>query len=99
MAKTEPGRGSAASTLLKSISEGVRTIVTVTERLEVLRTEATAVRGDLNRLAESVARVDGRLEGIEKRFAEVDKRIELVVELAVQKELEPGRRQSKRGAT
>jgi hypothetical protein len=62
---------------LRSISEGVRTIITVTERLNELRTEVTALRADLHRLAESVYRIAGRLDGIEQRFAEVDRRIEL----------------------
>ena len=83
MAKGEPAGGSAepgsSSTLLRSISEGIRTIVTVTERLSDLRTEATAVREDLHRLAEVVYRIAGRLDGIEQRFAEIDKRIELAV--------------------
>jgi hypothetical protein len=62
--------------------------VTVTERLSDLRAEATAVRGDLHRLAEIVYRIAGRLDGMEQRFAEVDKRIELAVKLAVKEELD-----------
>jgi len=77
-----------ATTLLRSISEGVRTIVTVTERLSDLRTEAATLRSDLQRLAELVYRTAGRLEGVEQRFAEVDKRIDLAVKLAVKDELD-----------
>ena len=73
---------------MKSISEGVRTIVTVTERLSDLRTEAAALRSDLHRLAEVVYRIVGRLDGIEQRFSEVDKRIDLAVKLAVREELD-----------
>jgi predicted nuclease with TOPRIM domain len=73
---------------LRSISEGVRTIITVTERLNELRTEVTALRADLHRLAESVYRIAGRLDGIEQRFAEVDRRVELTVKLAVKEEFD-----------
>jgi hypothetical protein len=92
MTKGEPAGGSdehgRSSTLLRSIGEGIRTIVTVTERLSDLRTEATAIRADLHRLAEIVYRMAGRLDGIEQRFAEIDKRIELAVKLAVKEEHE-----------
>jgi hypothetical protein len=77
-----------ATTLLRSISEGVKTIVTVTERLTELRTEAAALRGDLYRLAELVYRMAGRLDGVEQRFNEVDKRTDLAVKLAVREELD-----------
>jgi predicted nuclease with TOPRIM domain len=92
MARGEPLEGtregrSPSSTLLRSISEGVRTIVTVTERLNDLRTETAALRTDLHRLAESVYRIAGRLDGSEQRFMEVDKRIELAVKLTVEEEL------------
>jgi hypothetical protein len=62
--------------------------VTVTERLSDLRTEAAALRSDLHRLAEVVYRIAGRLDGIEQRFSEVDKRIDLAVKLAVREELD-----------
>jgi hypothetical protein len=92
MARSTPEdpRQSAASatTLWRSVSEGVRTIVTVTERLNDLRTETTALRNDLNRLAERVYQTAGRLDGIEQRFAEVDKRIDLAVKFAVREEIE-----------
>lgn len=89
MASSEqPKEGARASTtILRSISEGVRTIVTVTERLNDLRAETNALRSDLNRLAEAVYRIAGRLDGIEQRFSEVDKRIEMAVKLAVSEEL------------
>jgi hypothetical protein len=45
------------------------------------------LRTDLHRLAESVYRIAGRLDGIEQRFMEVDKRIELAVKLTVEEEL------------
>jgi predicted nuclease with TOPRIM domain len=77
----------SASTLWRSISEGVRTIVTVTERLQDLRSESAALRNDLNRLAERVYQTAGKLDGIEQRFAEVDKRIELAVKVAVSEEI------------
>lgn len=92
MAKGEAPEGSRRSTsgttLLRSLSEGVRTVVTVTERLNDLRTEIVALRSDLNRLAESVYRIAGRLDGIEQRFAEVDKRIDLAIKLAVRDEVD-----------
>ena len=92
MAKGEPSESSrqraSATTLLRSLSEGVRTVVTVTERLNDLRTEIVALRSDLNRLAESVYRIAGRLDGIEQRFAEVDKRTELTIKLAVRDEFD-----------
>jgi predicted nuclease with TOPRIM domain len=76
------------TTLLRSLSQGIRAIVTVTERLQDLRAEAVALRGDLQRLAESVYRIAGRLEGIEQRFTEVDKRVELAVKVAVKEAIE-----------
>jgi hypothetical protein len=63
------GETARSATLLKSISEGVRTIVTVTERLSDLRTEAAALRSDLHRLAEVVYRIAGRFDGIEQPSA------------------------------
>lgn len=77
-----------ATTLLKSISEGVRTIFTVTERLNDLRAETLELHADLKRLVENVSRIAGRLDGIDQRFADVDKRIELAVKLAVRDELD-----------
>ena len=90
MAKGEGSeqRASRSATLLRSISEGVRTIVTVTERLNDLRTETVRLQTDLHRLAESVCRIAGQLDGVEKRFSEVDRRIELAVKLAVREELD-----------
>jgi hypothetical protein len=93
MARSGSGEGStspeaARTTLRRSISEGVRTIVTVTEQLSDPRAEAAAFRNDLLRLAEVVHRIAGRLDGIEHRFGEVDKRVELAVKLAVKEELD-----------
>ncbi|SRR6266851_7396076 len=93
MARSGPAESSsppeaARATLLRSISEGVRTIVTVTERLSDLRTETAALRSDLLRLGEIVYRIAGRLDGIEQRFGEVDKRIDLSVKLAVRDALD-----------
>ena len=64
MARSGPAESSsppeaARATLLRSISEGVRTIVTVTERLSDLRTETAALRSDLLRLGEIVYRIAG----------------------------------------
>jgi len=92
MARSGPEESSSGparrTTLLRSISEGVRTIVTVTERLNDLRTEAAALRGDLHRLAEFIYRIAGRLDGIEQRFSEVDKRVDLAIKLAVKEEFD-----------
>ena len=68
--------------------------MTVTERLNDLRTKAAALRGDLHRLAEFIYRIAGRLDGIEQRFSEVDKRVDLAIKLAVKEELD--RRDDKR---
>jgi len=83
-----------ATTLLKSISEGVRTIFTVTERLNDLRAENLELHADLKRLIENVSRIAGRLDGFDQRFADVDKRIELVVKLAVRDEFDRLRKES-----
>ena len=79
---------SRPATILRSISEGVKTIVTVSERLHDLRSEGVALRQDLQRLAEAVYRIAGRLDGIDQRFVNVDKQVELEVKLAVRDELE-----------
>lgn len=85
----EPSRaGAHATSLLRSISEGVRTIVTVTERLNDLRVDTKELYQQVRHLATELSRVNGRLDGIDYRFAEVDKRIELAVKLAVKEELE-----------
>ena len=73
---------------MRSIGQGIRTIVTVTERFSDLRTEILALRSDLNRFMEIVSRIAGRQEGIDQRFTEVDKRLELAVKLAVREEVE-----------
>jgi predicted nuclease with TOPRIM domain len=89
MARSEGGEPKRwGTTLLRSISEGARTVITVTERLNDLRGEQATLRAELNRLAESVYRLTGRADGIDQRFAEVDKRIDAVVKLAVRDELE-----------
>ena len=82
------GETTHATGLLKSIGEGIRTIVTVTERLNDLRTEMPALRTDLNRLVENVSRIAGRLDGIDQRFTEVDRRSEITIKLAVREAVE-----------
>src|SRR5215472_8276446 len=85
---TSRGASTHATTLLRSISEGVRTIFTVTERLNDLRAETLELHADLKRLVENVSRTAGRLDGFHKRFADVDPRIELAMKLAVREELD-----------
>ncbi|HEV8679928.1 MAG TPA: hypothetical protein VGQ90_11170 [Stellaceae bacterium] len=60
----------------------------MTERLNDLRVETASLRTELHRLAEAVYRIAGRLDGIEQRFAEIDKRIDLAVKVAVREEIE-----------
>jgi hypothetical protein len=83
-----PERGVHATSFLRSIGEGVRTILTVTERLNDLRVETKELHEHIRQLANELARSIGRLEGIEQRFAEVDKRIDLAVRLAVREQLD-----------
>ena len=83
-----PTAGHVSTGILRSIGEGIRTIVTVTERLTELRTEIIALRTDLTRLVENVSRIAGRLDGIDQRFTDVDKRFELAVKLAVRDEVD-----------
>ena len=83
-----PAARTTATTLLKSLSEGIRTIVTVTERLNDVRTETVALRNDLKRLAESLYQIAGRLDGIDNRFAEVDKRVDLMIKVSIDQELD-----------
>lgn len=80
--------GSRGATILRSISEGVRTIVTVSERMQDLRTESVALRQDMQRLTEIVYRLAGRLDSIDQRFGNIDKQVELTVRLAVRDELD-----------
>jgi hypothetical protein len=82
---------------LRSISEGVRAIVTVSEKLHDLRTEGVALRQDLQRLAEVVYRIAGRLDGIDQRFSNIDKQVELAVKLAVRDELDKRSEPAQRG--
>ena len=60
----------------------------MTERLKDLRAETLELHADLKRLVENVSRIAGRLDGIDQRFTEVDKRIELAVKLAVRDEFD-----------
>jgi len=62
--------------------------VTVSERLQELRAEGLALRHDLQRLAELVYRIAGRLDGIDHRFSDIDKHVELAVRLAVRDEID-----------
>lgn len=92
MAEDKPPEASQprshATSLLRSVSEGVRTIVTVTERLNDLRVETKELHLLVRQLANDLSRLNGRLDGIEQRFVEVDKRIELSVKVAVREEVE-----------
>lgn len=66
----------------------------MTERLQELRTEEVALRHDLQRLAELVYRMAGRLDGMDRRFDDIDKQVQMAVRIAVRDELDTQRRQN-----
>lgn len=87
------------TSLLRSISEGVRTIVIVTDRLKDLQQDAKELHEQVRLLSAEVARLSGRLEAIDQRFTEVDKRVELAIKLAVREEIERLNRSRNAGCT
>jgi len=95
------GGGLAASGkgLLQSLSEGVRNLLVLDEKLLALGKEGDRARADVRALQEAVFRLLGKVDEMDKRlgerFAELDKRlgemdrrIELQIELGVRKALE-----------
>jgi hypothetical protein len=88
-----------AKGILKSISEGIRTLVVINEQLAQIGKDADRTRSELHALEEGVFRLLGKIEEMDKRIAErfsefdkrlseIDKRIDLKVELAVRVRLE-----------
>jgi hypothetical protein len=84
--------------LLKSLSEGVRNLLVLDEKLLGLGKESERSRGDVKALQEIVFKLVGKIEEmdrrlgerfteLDKRLAEMDKRIAAQVELAVIKEI------------
>lgn len=101
---TDPPGESGASTkgdltsrgkgLVQSLSDGVRALVILDEKLAGIGRENERSRNEIARLQEAVFRLIGKVEEMErrladrfaeldKRLAEIDKRIDLKVELAV----------------
>ena len=86
---TSRGKG-----LIQSLSEGVRNLIVLDEKLAGIGRENERSRGEIAKLQEAVFRLIGKTEEMErrladrfaeldKRLAEIDKRIDLKVELAV----------------
>jgi predicted nuclease with TOPRIM domain len=87
-----------AKGILKSISEGIRTLVVLDEKLAQLGKESDSTRSEVHTLQEKVFYLIGKLEEFDKRIAErfsdlnvrlseVDKRIDSKVELSVRNHL------------
>ena len=85
--------------LLQSLSEGVRNLLVLDEKLLALGKEGDRARVDVRALQEAVFRLLGKVDEmdrrlgerfaeLDKRLGEMDKRIEVQIELAVRKELE-----------
>jgi recombinational DNA repair ATPase RecF len=85
--------------VLRSLSEGVRTLLVLDEKLVALGKEADRSRTDVRALQEAVYRLIGKIEeqdkrlserfgGRDKRLGEMDERIAIQVELAVRNELD-----------
>ena len=93
------GNAATAKGILKSISEGIRTLVVIDERLAALGEEGKKTRAEVRTLVENLSRLMGQFEERDKRlserFSELDKRlsqseklVELKVELAIRDRLE-----------
>lgn len=89
---------SQAKGLIQSLSEGIRNLLVLDEKLGGIGRETDRARIEIAKLQEISNRLLGKLEEMEKRFAErfneldkrlseVDKRIDLKVELAVRNQL------------
>jgi hypothetical protein len=85
--------------LLQSLSEGVRNLLVLDEKLVALGREGDRARADVRALQEAVYRLLGKMEEmdkrlgerfaeLDKRLGEMDKRIDVQIELAVRKEFE-----------
>jgi len=99
----EPGPkvdlSTSAKGILQSISEGIRTIIVLDEKLALLGKEGDRTRSEVRTVVENLSRVLGKIEEmdkrvaerfaeLDKRLAEVDKRIDMKIELAVRDRLE-----------
>lgn len=96
---------SSSKGLLRSLSEGVRNLLVLDEKLIALGKEGDRARSDLKELQRAVFRLIGKVEEmdkrlserfseLDKRLAEMDKRVELQVAVAIQKEIRPNRSES-----
>jgi hypothetical protein len=85
--------------VLRSLSEGVRNLLVLDEKLVALGKEGDRSRTDVRALQEAVYRLIGKIEEqdkrlserfgeLDKRLGEMDKRIALQVELAVRNEID-----------
>jgi hypothetical protein len=93
------GGGGGLAGLLQSLSQGVRDLLVVSEKLAALRTEDDRARkaiedlqGHVHRmlgtLTEMDKRVAERFAEYDKRLADTDKRVQLQIELAVRNALD-----------
>jgi hypothetical protein len=84
--------------LFQSLSEGIRNLLILDEKLGGIGRENERARSEIAKLQKITYRLIGKVEEMEKRFAErfneldkrlteVDKRIDLKVELAVRNEI------------
>jgi hypothetical protein len=91
-------RGEAKS-LLKSLFEGLRTLVVIDEKLAALGKEGELARRELQTALNNLHRLIGKVDEMEKRFIErlsdfekrlsdIDKLIDYKVELSIHKQLE-----------
>lgn len=89
---------STARGILRSLSEGIRSLIILDEKLALLGKEGEMTRSELRKTAEKLAeligkigemdrRVSERLAEFDKRLSEFDKRVDMKVDLAIRDQL------------
>lgn len=82
------GRTPETAGILKSLSIGIRSLLVLEEKLGALGKEGDRARSEIQHLQEHLFRAIGKLEEIDKRFDQIDRFVELKIEIAVRKAME-----------
>jgi hypothetical protein len=83
---------SEAALSMKSVGQGIlngiKNLIILREKLENLEAEGDRFRQQVLAVVKLCENMSGELKGINKRFDEVDKRVELAIKLNVREEIE-----------